>query len=254
MIHYHGLPIHPDHACSAIIHAGHAMVSFAHPEQLGLAAEVCQSFVLDNGAFSAWKSGDPIQDWEPYLDWALEAFYHPGCDWVTIPDVIDGDEHANDSLVHWFVGRWRCFRKDASSACVPVWHMHESFGRLQRLAAVFSRVAIGSSGKFADIGTSDWWQQITGAIRSISDNGRPRVKLHGMRMLDVNVFTRLPLSSADSTNIARNVGIDKRWTGSYRPPTKTARGQILRQRIESVNSSDVLLECETANQSDLFEC
>jgi len=253
MIHYHGLPINPDHACATIIHAGHAMVSFAHPDQLGLAAEVCQSFVLDNGAFSAWKSGQPIQDWEPYLEWALNAYSHPCCDWITIPDVIDGDELANDNLAKWFVSRWDTFRKDVSSACVPVWHMHESFTRLQRLAAIFHRVAIGSSGKFSDIGTSDWWKRITTAISNISTNGRPSVKIHGMRMLDVRVFARLPLSSADSTNIARNVGIDKRWTGSYRPPTKAARGQIIRQRIESVNSSDVLMKLETSTQADLFE-
>ncbi len=252
MIHYHGLPIHPDHACAAILQAGHAMVSFAHPEQLGLASEICQTFVLDNGAFSAWKSGNPIEDWEPYLEWALDAFAHPGCDWVTIPDVIDGDEQANDSLVRWFVSRWRCFRKDASSACVPVWHMHESFGRLQRLAGMFHRVAIGSSGEYSEIGTANWWQRITGAIRNISENGRPQVKLHGMRMLDVRVFTRLPLSSADSTNIARNVGIDQRWTGSYQPPTKAARGQILRQRIELNNSASALAEYSSARQMELF--
>lgn len=252
MIHYHGLPISPDHACSAIMQAGHAMISFAHPDQLGLAAEICQSFVLDNGAFSAWRSGNPIANWEPYLEWSLDAFSHPGCDWITIPDVIDGDELANDKLMDWFVSKWICYRKDFSSACVPVWHMHESFARLQRLAAVFNRVAIGSSGKFSRVGTEDWWRQITSAIKSISEDGRPTVKLHGMRMLDVRVFTKLPLSSADSTNVARNVGIDKQWTGSYRPPTKAARGQILRQRIESVNSLPSLRDLESMIQKEFF--
>jgi hypothetical protein len=30
----------------------HAFVSFERPEQVALAAEICQSFALDNGAFS----------------------------------------------------------------------------------------------------------------------------------------------------------------------------------------------------------
>ncbi len=43
------------------------------------------------------------------------------------------------------------------------------------------------------------------AMAQACDLGRPRVKLHGLRMLDVEVFSRLPLASADSTNVARNI-------------------------------------------------
>lgn len=45
--------------------------------------------------------------------------------------------------------------------------------------------------------------------------------------------TRLPLSSADSTNVARNVGIDKAWRGAYAPATREARADVLVGRIES---------------------
>lgn len=61
-------------------------------------------------------------------------------------------------------------------------------------------------------------------------------KLHGLRMLNPEIFTRLPLSSADSTNVGRNIGLDKKWTGSYQPPSKEWRAQILRARIESQNA------------------
>ena len=54
MIHYHGLPITPATAAIKAVESGHAFVSFAHPEQLNVAVEVCQSFAIDNGAFSAW--------------------------------------------------------------------------------------------------------------------------------------------------------------------------------------------------------
>lgn len=64
MIHYHGLPITPATAAEVAIRAGHAFVSFAHPVQMGLAVAACQSFAIDNGAFSAWRSGKPIVDWE----------------------------------------------------------------------------------------------------------------------------------------------------------------------------------------------
>ena len=53
MIHYHGLPITPATAAAKAVEAGHAFVSFAHADQLGVAVECCQSFAVDNGAFSA---------------------------------------------------------------------------------------------------------------------------------------------------------------------------------------------------------
>ena len=57
MIHYHGLPITPATVAVKAIEGGHAFVSFAHSDQLASAIEVCQSFAIDNGAFSAWKQG-----------------------------------------------------------------------------------------------------------------------------------------------------------------------------------------------------
>ena len=60
-------------------------------------------------------------------------------------------------------------------------------------------------------------------MNAICTDGLPACKLHGLRMLDPEVFTRLPLASADSTNIARNIGIDSAWTGAYMPPSKESR-------------------------------
>jgi hypothetical protein len=108
---------------------------------------------------------------------------------------------------------------------------------LERLAAKYPRVCIGSSGEFASIGTPAWWGQIARAMRVVCDDeGRPLCKLHGLRMLNPDIFTRLPFSSADSTNIGRNVGIDQAWRGTYSPPTKEARASVMRARIESQNS------------------
>jgi len=229
MIHYHGLPITPETAASHAIAGGHAFVSFSDPRQLGLAAAVCQSFALDNGAFSAWKQGRPVADWRPFYEWAGAAKLIPSCDFAVIPDVIDGDEVANDALLaEWPLPRW---------FGAPVWHMHESLERLERLASAWPRVYIGSSGEFATIGTTAWWGQIARAMRVLcDDDGRPLCKLHGLRMLDPSIFTQLPFASADSTNIGRNVGIDQAWRGTYTPPTKEARAQVMRARIESQNA------------------
>jgi hypothetical protein len=60
VIHYHGGPITPQTAAIALWTRRHAMVSFARPDQMALAAEVCQSFALDNGAFSLWRAGEGV--------------------------------------------------------------------------------------------------------------------------------------------------------------------------------------------------
>lgn len=230
MIHYHGLTISPATAATTAINAGHAFISFAHPEQLGIAVEVCQSFAVDNGAFSAWMAGRPVTDWRPYYAWAEQCRRIPSCDFAVIPDVIDGDEDANDALLdEWPLPVW---------FGAPVWHMHESLDRLDRLANTYPRVCLGSSGEYATVGTPIWWDRMEQAMQAACGaDGRPLCKLHGLRMLNPKVFTRIPLASADSTNIGRNVGIDKKWAkGNYLPPTKEARALVMRSRIEAHNS------------------
>lgn len=242
MIHYHGSPITPAVAAAEVLQGKHAFISFAHTSQLDIALEVCQSFALDNGAFSAWKTGKPVTNWQSYYDWVESLKNSPGFDFAVIPDVIDGDEIANDDLI----AEWP-HEKQYSA---PVWHMHESIERFYGLCHSFPVVCIGSSGAFAQIGTPQWWARMGQALNEIvNDLGQPPCKLHGLRMLDPEVFKRLPLSSADSTNIARNIGIDKAWKGAYMPPDKTWRAKVMAARIESSNGANAWLEMV---QNDLF--
>lgn len=229
MIHYHGLPITPMTAAEVAIRAGHAFVSFAHPEQMGLAVAVSQSFALDNGAFSAWKKEEPITDWSGYYEFAAAAKKQPACDFAVIPDVIDGTEAQNDALLaEWPLPMW---------FGAPVWHLHESLKRLEQLAEKWPRVCLGSSGEFSQIGTMSWWRRMGHAMRVVCDEaGQPRCRLHGLRMLNPAVFSRFPFASADSVNIGRNIGIDQAWRGPYQPPTKESRTQLMRARIESQNA------------------
>lgn len=232
MIHYHGLPITPATAALRAIDGGHAFVSFQHPEQLTIALEASQSFAVDNGAFSAWRSGKPITDWSHYYAWVGELHRYPSFDFAVIPDVIDGDEVANDALLE----EWP-WREKSPWVGAPVWHLHESLERLERLAFAWPRICLGSSGEFAQIGTAAWWTRMAKAMAIVCDRqGRPICKLHGLRMLDPEVFSRFPFSSADSTNIGRNVGIDSAWRGTYTPPTKEARAALMRERIEAHQS------------------
>jgi len=224
MLHYHGTPLTPTDDMVKAFATRHAMVSFENPQQIAIAAEVCQSVVLDNGAFSAWTQGKAY-DFDGFAVWAVKWLRHPCVEWAVIPDRIDGSEADNDALLRdWCM---------PAAVSVPVYHMHESIERLVRLAADYPRVALGSSGEFAQVGNDAWWIRMADMMDAVCDgDGYPLVKLHGLRMLDPGVFSKLPLSSADSTNVARNVGIDSAWRQAYAPHSRAVRALILMERIE----------------------
>jgi hypothetical protein len=232
MIHYHGGPITPDPCAIKVWTARHAFISFAATQQMNLAAEISQSFALDNGAFTLWKRGSGVH-WPDYYAWVNIWRNHPGFDFAVVPDVIEGSEDENDQLA----SKWPFPRHQGA----VVWHINESIDRLRRLAREWPRVCIGSSGEW-DVSTPRrFLGRATQAIGAICDgDDRPVCKLHGLRMLNPAIFSKLPLASADSTNVARNIGMDSAWRGTYQPKSKETRAVILTERIESFNSAGSL--------------
>lgn len=227
MLHYHGTPIGGSRQDVARFLMGrHALVPFPRQDDVGIVAEACQSFVFDNGAFSVWKRGE-VLDVEGYARWCEEWHRHPGFEWALIPDVIDGDEADNDALLcDW----------PAHLPGVPVWHLHEGIGRLERLCRAYRTVALGSSGEWSSPGTAAWWGRMSEAMNAVCPDGRPLAKLHGLRMLDPAIFSKLPLASADSTNAAVNSGSLDRF-GMYLPPSAAQRAAVIAERIEAHNSA-----------------
>ena len=90
MIHYHGTPMTPTDDMVKAFAMRHAMVSFENPQQIAIACEVCQSVVLDNGAFSAWTKEKPY-DFDGFAAWVEAWIRHPAVEWCVIPDKIDDD-------------------------------------------------------------------------------------------------------------------------------------------------------------------
>lgn len=231
MIHYHGTPIGGDSVGAIRFLKGrHALVSFAYPQQISAVIEATQSFVLDNGAFTTWKQGGTL-DVDGYYQWVSDFHKHPSFDWALIPDIIGGSERDNDALL----SDW-----PNNLTGVPVYHMHESIDRLVRLANTYKIVALGSSGEYPSPGTSKWWDRMDTMLRSICDaDGSPPCKLHGLRMLNPEIFSKIPLSSADSTNAAVN-NHEQLWKtklGKMSPTSAWQRSAIIADRVESYNSS-----------------
>tara|TARA_R110001632_G_scaffold191239_2_gene311900 strand:- start:660 stop:1418 length:759 start_codon:yes stop_codon:yes gene_type:complete len=231
VIHYHGVPLSGGLETEIAMKGKHGFVSYAHASSVGLVAEICQTFALDNGAFSAWKSGKAF-DVKGFAAFVSEWHTHPGLDWYVIPDAIDGDDDANARMrATWF----KTVGAEVYGKGVPVWHLNESLDVLQYMTVAYDRIAFGSAGAYSQIGSQEWWARMSEAMDIVCDSeGRPKVKLHGLRMLDPTIFSHFPFSSADSTNVGRNCGIDKAWRGPYTGGLNSrTRAMILMDRIES---------------------
>lgn len=227
MIHYHGGPITPVEACYYAWKRGHALVSWQYRQCIEEAVNNAKSFAADNSAFTKWKHGEPSPNWQEYAEWVADISRYPSFDQALIPDVIDGTEAQNNELVEWWMSL------DVAKFGTPVWHMHEDLGRLRLLVTTFPTMAIGSSGDWPDPGTDSWWGRMSEAMEvACDDDGFPLAKLWGLRMLDPFIFSRLPLKYADSTNIARNVGMDVKHTGSGASKTHAGRAFSIKENIE----------------------
>jgi hypothetical protein len=194
VMHYHGTPISPKAELLSL--AGRNFcVSFARADDIKTCHEIGQSVMLDNGAYTAWKGkARRIMTWEKWARW-VEPWLSYATTWAVLPDVIEGSEEENDELVE----RWR----DLGNV-VPVWHLHESFERLQRLAEEFSMVCFGSSAQYAEIGTHAWHAQVERAFDAIADDEGRVPWVHMLRGMGVIPLQRYPFASADSTDIGRN--------------------------------------------------
>ena len=230
MIHYHGCKIAADDGAQLAYIGKHAMVSYANQQCAEMIIECCQSFCQDNGAYTAWTQGKEF-DIEGYALWVKEFYRHPAHDFYVIPDVIDGDHHDNAKMrATWF----KTVSSDIWRKGWPVYHLHEPLEVLRDLVRAFPHgICLGSSGDYSTIGTAKWWARMGEMMEVVIDaEGRPTIPLHGLRMLDPDCFSRLPLRSADSTNVCRNAGNDPRWKGAYVPTSIKQRALVMMDRIE----------------------
>lgn len=187
-IHYHGTPITPRSTLLEL--AGrHFCVSHAAPQDVAVCHQIGQSVMLDNGAFSAWRSGKPT-NWHRYYEW-VEEWSSPTT-WAVIPDIITGTAEDQDALL----AEW-----PAGLIGAPVWHMHEPIERLARLCDDWPRVCVGSSGDYAVVGDARWHARMTAAFNRVASRRTPWLHMLRGMSLSGSIY---PFASVDSTDIARN--------------------------------------------------
>ena len=207
------------------------MVSFANQQQLKIVLELCDSFVLDNGAFTTWKSGKSF-DKHAYYSWVENLSYHPNFQWALIPDVIDGTENENKENVDFVM------KKKNFYSYVPVWHLHASWDLLNYYISNFPIIAIGSSGRYRTPNSKDWHIRMVDVFDKLVDtNNNLRTKVHGLRMMNPTLQNEYPFTSVDSCYVGLNVNIDKMW--------ETFKFPNLSKRTRAIVLADHVDHCET---------
>lgn len=233
MIKYHGTPITPNKIFDEALLGRNTLIPFPRPENLNRAVDICNKIIVDNGAFTIWKKGGDI-DWNKYYEFLQNILEK--IEFFFIPDVIDGTEEQNDSLISNF---FKC-NNELKKKGVPVWHVNESFERLDKLINNFNYISIGSAGEYRDLGTEKWHKRMDEAMRILcSADGYPKVKIHMLRCLNPKIFTKYPFYSGDSTNLARNHSRDG-W-------------QSILNRIEKYNSPKKYIFKTYYDTPSLFE-
>lgn len=232
MIHYHGTPMGGAREQRALALTGRdVLIPFLRPDDLSLALQLSRRIILDNSAFSYWKQGHgEYPCYEQYVDWVRPLLAHEKVDFCFIPDHIAGSPRQNDA----YLSRWPA---DLAGRGVPVYHMHQPVSRLVALAQQYEHVGLGGGQGYEVLKSGRWWTRIHEMMQAVTDDaGRPLCHLHGLRMLDPKVFTQLPLSSGDSTNVARNSGQVKRFEKTE-ARTRGERAILIADRIESYGAA-----------------
>lgn len=165
-------------------------------------AIACRRLLLDNGAFSVWQLAR--QQEQPFrlnvpaiYEWMTALVEMKGAERcaILLPDVIEGSEEENDTLLLTCPAHLR-------SVAWPVWHMPESLERLARLASEYGRVAVGACGAYRAVLSPEYCRRAD-EIFNEREQRFPGVPLHMLRGLQV-AGGPWPFYSADSTDVGQN--------------------------------------------------
>lgn len=191
MIHYHGTPITPRAVLESMC-PNNFCVSFAEPRDADWCLKNGQSVMFDNGAYSAFTLGKPV-NWPDYYDWLADKIFHPH--WAVVPDIIGGTADENAGMERGWP-----YPKELSAV---VYHFGEPLDRLRSMIDDWPRIAIAGSVGTYPPGSDAWVREIDLIWDAITGTGcRPWV--HMMRAHAEASVGRWPFASADSASWARH--------------------------------------------------
>ena len=220
MIHYHGTPI--TLVAQLLTLAGkNFCVSHMAPQDVTRCHQIGQSVMLDNGAFSKWKSGKET-NWDKYYEWT-DMWLDCPTTWAVIPDVIDSGSQEQDALIR----EWPHDKRGA-----PVWHMDEPIRRLLSLCEEWPRVCVGSTAEFTTVLSSAWCFRMDETWNAVASTFGRLPALHMLRGMQLS-GKHWPFASVDSTDVAQNhnraqntaINMANRWDAMQTPSRWETRPQ-----------------------------
>lgn len=190
-IHYHGTPLTPRSELYKL--AGKCFcVPFSSPQDADTCLTIGQAVMFDNGAFSAFTKGKPL-DISGYYKFLEPRLGQPH--WAIPPDVIDGSaDQQRDGLRDW------PFPPEVSG---PVWHLGLPIDYLLELADEWPRICFGSTAQYWQVGGDLWCRRVDEAFNALAKAHRHLPWIHMLRGMAVS-GDRWPFASVDSVNVARN--------------------------------------------------
>lgn len=207
---YHGTPITPNKVL-AHLGARDYCVSYYRPDQVEWIDANARSWFADNGIFSAWQKGVEFSDayWQAYYDFCRRWCLDGRCSWAVIPDPIGTGTQELD----YFIREWPSDLRDHG---VPVYHLDEPIHRAVALLERFGRLCVGATGEYRVILSEPFCErmdELFDAIHAAFGHIPPIHFFRGLQLLKPDYDW--PITSADSTDVARNHNLLKRLDENY---------------------------------------
>jgi len=186
-------PVTPNSVFDEHLADKNLVISYLRPDNYSRAVKNKQTIYFDNGAFTFFRK-KITPNYDKFYSFLEDKFF----DKFFIPDIIDGTEEQNNKLIEEVPNHLKY-------KAIPVFHLHESLERLKMLINEWSYIALGSSGKYWNFGTKEWFARMDQIMQIVCNkDGKPLVKIHMLRCLNKDIFTKYPFYSGDSSNFARN--------------------------------------------------
>lgn len=153
---------------------------------------------VDSGAFSAMTRGIEINidDYIDYLN-KNEEYFYLYCQFDTIPfENITGEESAKKTIDNYYYMRSRLKNPDKLLYC---FHCGEPFEYLENILNNDDQVKYIALGGVAKKKKSTRIEFLNKAFEVIKNSKNPNVKVHGFGIGDLDIITKYPFTSVDST-------------------------------------------------------
>ena len=207
---YHGTPITPNRVLQHL-GARDYCVSYYRPDQVEWVNANARSWFADNGIFSAWQKGVEFSDayWQAYYDFCRRWCLDGRCSWAVIPDPIGTGTQELD----YFIREWPSDLRDHG---VPVYHLDEPIHRAVALLERFGRLCVGATGEYRVILSPAFCKRMDELFNAIHAGFGFIPPIHFFRGLQLlKPEYDWPITSADSTDVARNHNLLKRFNENY---------------------------------------